>query len=346
MRNVDDNGFKDELSEFELNSMKEDWLKKEIDVKNHIIDDLKSKTKYNKIFSLLKILITIIFVVIEIFVAIYVLKKYGFIEKDFMESEYEKSSINIPIVDINKQLTMEYVNDLIKQMDKYKEDKTIKQILIVMNCPGGSPVAADEFTAYIKDYNKTKKINMYVQTMAASGGYYIASGIKPIVANPNAIVGSIGVIMPKYTIKKLADKIGVEEDNVVVGEYKVPASLFNNVTNEQKEYLNNNMLLPTYKNFIEVVSSNRGIDSKKIEEFAQGKIFIANKIEIKDILVDRISNYVEFKNELIDSISKEYKTNKDDIKFIVSEEKKEKLPFFNIKLDLSNLIQNSNLNLQ
>lgn len=337
------NEFDSKIDELNINGMKEEWFKKEIEVKNTEILNLKTKNTIYKVFNFFKILVTIIFIALQIVVVLFILNKYKILDLDSSnEIINSNSSLNVLIIDINEQLTIDYVNGLMKKMEKVKDNNSVKEILLVMNCPGGSPVAADEFTSYIKNYNKTKKINMYVQSMAASGGYYIASAIKPIVSNPNAIVGSIGVIMPKYTIKKLADKIGIEEDNVVVGEYKVPASLFSNVTKEQKEYLNKNMLLPTYNNFINVVATNRNLDVKELEKFAQGKIFVANKDEIKGVLVDKISNLVDFKEEVKENISKEHGVDSKNINFILIKEEKNNFPNLNIKLDVSNLLENSN----
>lgn len=320
-------------------------LNVELNKKNEELNGLKSKNKMDRIINISKICAMVVFLGIEISIGVYFLQKYGLIDEvkyNKVNSEYA----NVITIDINKELTIDYVNSLIKTMDEYKEDKSIKEILITMNCPGGSPVAADEFTSYIKDYNKTKKINMYVQSMAASGGYYIASAIKPLVANQNAIVGSIGVIMPKYTIKKLADTIGVEEDNIVVGDYKVPATLFNNVTVEQKDYLKNNLLNPTYDNFIQTVANNRGLSKDILSPFAQGKIFVANKQEVKDILVDKVSNLIDFKNEIINSISEKEKIKKENVKFISIENKDVKGSLFKINLDLNSLIKENSLNLK
>lgn len=320
-------------------------LNVELNKKNEELNGLKSKNKLDRIINISKICAMVIFLGIEISIGIYFLQKYGLID-DIKHNNINSEYTNIVTIDINKELTIDYVNNLIKTMEEYKDDKSVKEILITMNCPGGSPVAADKITSYIKDYNKTKKINMYVQTMAASGGYYIASAIKPLVANQNAIVGSIGVIMPKYTIKKLADTIGVEEDNIVVGDYKVPATLFNNVTNEQKDYLKNNLLIPTYDNFVQTVATNRGITIESLVPFTQGKIFVANKLEIKNVLVDKVTNLIDFKNEIIENISVKDKIKKDKIKFINIENKDIKNSLFKINLDLNSLIKENSLNLE
>lgn len=102
------------------------------------------------------------------------------------------------------------------------------------------------------------------------------------------MVGSIGVILPHYSIGKLADKIGVEEDDLSSGEYKKPISLFKKVGDKEKVYLKKQLLTPTYNNFIDSVASNRGLSREKLLPYTEGKIFVANSPEIKNILVDEV----------------------------------------------------------
>jgi len=130
---------------------------------------------------------------------------------------------------------------------------------------------------------------MYVQSIAASGGYYIASAIRPIIANQNAIVGSIGVILPHYSIGELAKKIGIEEDDLSSDKYKKPISLFRKVNDEERDYIQKQLLDPTYQNFINAVAANRSLSREKLEPYTEGKIFVANDPSIQGILVDEIS---------------------------------------------------------
>ncbi len=229
----------------------------------------------------------------------------------------------VAVININKEITVSYIDSLINKMDKLKKDKNCKEFLLVFNTPGGSPSASDEFNAYLKFLNKTKKVNVYVESMAASGGYYIISAIKPIVANKNAVVGSIGVIMPHYVIGKLAKKIGIEEDDITVGKYKKPISFFKKATPEEKKYLMDNLLLPTYQNFLKTVATDRNISIDKLKKYADGKIFIAT--QVKGILVDKIESLTALKQE----IKKRYK----NIEFVNISLEKKKFPYFNIKLD-------------
>jgi len=229
----------------------------------------------------------------------------------------------VAVININKTITVDYINTLMNKMDRLKKDKNCKEFLLVFNTPGGSPSASDEFNAYLKFINKTKRVNVYVESMAASGGYYIISAIKPIVANKNAVVGSIGVIMPHFVIGKLAKKIGIEEDDITVGKYKKPISLFKKASPQEKEYLLNNLLLPTYENFLKTVAEDRNISLDKLKKYADGKIFIATKV--KGILVDKISTLTQFKEEIKKRLGK--------VEFVNISLQKKKFPYFNIKLD-------------
>lgn len=258
-------------------------------------------------------------------VALLILAELVFLLMAF-KNTFIKKHINNPyiaIININKEITVPYIDNLTAKMDKLKKDKNCKEYLLIFNTPGGSPSASDEFNAYLKHINKIKKVNVYVESMAASGGYYIISAIKPIIANKNAIVGSIGVIMPHYVIGKLAKKIGIEEDTITVGKYKEPVSFFKKATPEQKKYLLSHLLLPTYNNFLNTVATDRNISVNKLKKYADGKIYIASTV--KGILVDKISNLITLKENL----KKKYKNK---IEFVNVSLQKKSLPFFNIKL--------------
>lgn len=213
----------------------------------------------------------------------------------FAAAEYGLPGERIPggtkiaVIDFNQPVTQKYVNKIIKHMDRIKEDPDYRAVLFVMNSPGGSPTAAEELSGYLKAYTAEKNVTMYIQSIAASGGYYIASAIRPVIANQNAVVGSIGVILPHYSLGELAKKVGIEEDDLSAGKYKKPISLFRKLSEEEKAYLQEQLLTPTYQNFIRAVAVNRSLTPEKLKPYTEGKIFIANDPEIRGILVDEIS---------------------------------------------------------
>lgn len=242
----------------------------------------KKKAGWELVSAKIKTWMFILAIVAEIAILIAVAKSYGLLTGGIPLGE------KVALVDFNQPVTQEFVNKVIKNMDEVKENKEYKEVLFIMNSPGGSPTASEELSEYLKDYTKEKNVTMYVQSIAASGGYYIASAIKPLIANKNAMVGSIGVIMPHYSIGKLAEKVGVEEDDLSSGEYKKPISLFKKVGDKERAYLKEQLLTPTYNNFINSVASNRGIDRNKLLPFTEGRIYVANAPEIQKILVDEV----------------------------------------------------------
>ncbi|NPA54765.1 MAG: signal peptide peptidase SppA [Epsilonproteobacteria bacterium] len=312
------------------------------------MDDLFSKSQKLhaelSIFKLkaLKEKIIIFGVVIIVFVEIFFM--IGFIKKSGFFGEKTPSKPYVAVINFDKEITVDYINKLIAKMDKLKRDKDAKEILIIFNTPGGSPSASDEFNAYLKQYTKTKKVNVYIESMAASGGYYVVSAIRPIIANKNAIVGSIGVIMPHYVIGKLAKKLGIEEDSITVGKYKKPISLFKKADKQQRQYLYSHLLNPTYQNFLKVVSHDRNITLTKLKQYADGKIYIANTV--KGILVDQISTLVQTKQQIKQEIAHKYHIAAKEIRFYNIELNKKELPFFKVEIQNSTLKTLQNMQLQ
>ena len=286
--------------------------------------EIKALKKQIFISNLKAWIIGIILIAEILFIIIYLLNMELF-------DDISSAKTKVAVIRYNKPVTEKFTTAVMEKMDKIRKDKSYKSVLFIMGSPGGSPTASEELSEYLKDYQKDKNITMYIDSMAASGGYYIASAIKPLYANKNAIVGSIGVIMPHYNFGKLAKKIGVEEDYVTAGKFKKPISMLAKINDENRKYITKHLLKPTYENFIKSVASNRGVSIKKLKPFTEGKIFIANVPEIKGILVDKISSLYKIKEMIRKSL------NDKDIDFINIrlEERPSFIP--QIKLDLVGL---------
>ena len=276
------------------------------------------KLKGDIFINKLKSIFAIILIVAEIIILYLVISKYSGVDSTLTSSKTPK----VAVLKIDKIITKKIEDEVYNAVEKIRYNKSYKALLVEMNSPGGSPSASEEIAEYLKDVNKTMPVVMYVDSIAASGGYYIASAIKPIIANKNAIVGSIGVLMPLYSASELAKKIGVKEETITAGKFKQPYSPLKEMTQEQKEYLKKNLLQPGYKNFLSDVAKNRGIDVNKLDEYAQGKVYLANDKSIQGVLIDKISNLFRVKNDLKKRYGK-------DLKFI-DINKKEELNILNI----------------
>lgn len=258
------------------------------DVKDYQIKELKKRIF---ISNLKAWIIGIILIAEIVFFGMY-FSKSGLFGKPVI------GDTKVAVIHFDEIITEKYTTRVMEKMDEIRKDQNFREVLFVMGSPGGSPTASEELSEYLKAFHEEKSITMYISSIAASGGYYIASAIKPLYANKNAIVGSIGVIMPHYNLGELAQKIGIEEDNLAAGKYKQPISLFKKVEGEEKEYIENHLLLPTYENFLNAVAANRGIDKEKLLPFAEGKIYIANAPEIQGILVDKTTTLYQVKQEM------------------------------------------------
>ncbi len=239
--------------------------------------------------SNLKAWIVGIILLVEIILIVSFFKESGVLDEDNLGDN------QIAIIRYNKEVTEEFTTTVMEKMDEIRDDDSFKSVLFIMGSPGGSPTASEELSEYLKDFQKDKNITMYVDSIAASGGYYIASAIKPLIANKNAIVGSIGVIMPHYNLGELAKKVGVEEDFMAAGEFKKPISFFAKIDNKNKRYMTEHLLKPTYENFVASVAKNRGLTKEQVLKVADGKIYVANVPEIKGVLVDKISSLYKVK---------------------------------------------------
>jgi protease-4 len=177
---------------------------------------------------------------------------------------------------------------IIKELDRYRDDNGIKAIVLRINSPGGAVGPAQEILREVEKVRARKKIVASLGTVAASGGYYIASGANLIMANRGTATGSIGVIMQFTNVEGLTKKIGVDFFNLKAGRYKDVGSPFRPMTPQDKAYLQG-LLDNIYQQFLSDVARNRKIPLAKLKTLAEGKIYSGE--EAKQVgLVDAFGN--------------------------------------------------------
>jgi protease-4 len=252
----------------------------------------------------------------------------SYFSKSGVIGEVSTSLHKVAVVRYNQEVTEEFTTRVMERLDEVRDDESYKSVLFIMGSPGGSPTASEELSEYLKEYQKDINVTMYVDSIAASGGYYIASAVRPLIANKNAIVGSIGVIMPHYNFGELAKKIGIEEDYLAAGKFKKPISMLAKIDKQNKSYMINNLLKPTYDNFVNSVAQNRNVKISVIRKFAEGKIFIANVPEVQGILVDKISSLYKVKAMIRTHLES------DNVDFIDINLQEERAFFPQVKVDL------------
>ncbi len=191
----------------------------------------------------------------------------------------------IAMVEVNGAILDSY--DIVRQIRTYRRDDEIKGIIIRIDSPGGAVAPAQEiYDEVLKVRADKKKIYTSMGSLAASGGYYIASASDRIFANPGTLTGSIGVIMAFSNAEKLMNKIGLRPEVIKSGKFKDTGSPLRSMTKKERQYLQS-VVNDVHQQFVEAVAKGRNMDIKEASKFADGRIFTGRKAhEMK--LVDEL----------------------------------------------------------
>ena len=165
-------------------------------------------------------------------------------------------------------------------------------VAITVNSPGGSPVQSHMIYKLIREQAKEnkKKVIVFAEDVAASGGYLIACAGDEIYANQSSIIGSIGVIFSSFGFKDLIKKIGVDRRVYTAGKNKSTLDPFVEEKQEDVERLKK-IQLDLHSDFIKIVKQSRG---DKIKDPEKNNIFTgefwAGSVALKLGLIDGIGN--------------------------------------------------------
>jgi signal peptide peptidase SppA len=136
-------------------------------------------------------------------------------------------------------------------------------VAVSVNSPGGSPVQSRLIYKRIRDLaeEKNRKVLVFVEDVAASGGYMIALAGDEIIADPSSIVGSIGVVSASFGFPELMKKVGVERRVHTAGKNKSVLDPFKPEKKEDIERLKA-LQLEVHETFIDMVKARRGAKLK------------------------------------------------------------------------------------
>jgi len=153
-------------------------------------------------------------------------------------------------------------------------DPEVKAIILEVDSPGGAVTPSDEIYAaleHFKQANDERVIMVFVRDLGASGAYYAAMAGDYIMAEPTAIVGSVGVIMQTFNAKALSDKIGISAVTIASGENKDMLNPFEEVNPEHVAMLQE-LVDGMQDRFASIVQESRNLDSR---ELLDGRVFSA-----------------------------------------------------------------------
>jgi len=160
------------------------------------------------------------------------------------------------------------------QLRKFGDDETVKAIILHINSPGGGAAASQEvYHEVLRVRQEThKKIIASVESVGASGAYYIASACDKIYANDASVVGSIGVIMEWTNYGELLRWAKLKNISITAGELKSAGDPSRDLTPKEQAYFQS-LVDNMYGQFVHDVATGRHTTEDKIKPLATGQVW-------------------------------------------------------------------------
>lgn len=164
--------------------------------------------------------------------------------------------------------------DITKSLNDASDDEGVKAIVMRVNSPGGSPAAAEEILSAMRKIDKPIVISM--GDVAASAAYYISAPADRIIANPDTITGSIGVIWEFQNRSKFYEEDGTSFYIAKSGEMKDMGGDWRGLSEDEKRYVDQ-VIAESYSRFVSEVASGRNLTLSKVKDLADGRVYTGAK---------------------------------------------------------------------
>lgn len=181
--------------------------------------------------------------------------------------------------------------EVLENIRRFRDDASVKGFVVAINSPGGEVGPSQSIYREIKRLRDSDKrpVIAAINSVGASGGYYIALGADSIYANPGSITGSIGVIMEMPNVEGLMQKVGVQMQVVKSAEHKDIGSPFREMSPADRDVLGA-MVQDVYSQFVEVVAAERKQSREKLASLVDGRV-LSGRQAMQSGLIDRLGNF-------------------------------------------------------
>jgi protease IV len=182
-------------------------------------------------------------------------------------------------------------DEVVSDLRKFADDDSIKAIIIHVNSPGGGVAASEEIYREVKRIRdeKHKRIVASIQTVGASGAYYVSSATNKIYANNGSVVGSIGVIAEWVNYGDLMRWAKLKPEVLKVGEFKDTGDPTRELTPAERQYMQG-LIDNMYTQFVQAVADGRHAKVADIKSIADGRVWTGQ--QAMDMhLIDQIGDF-------------------------------------------------------
>ncbi len=183
-------------------------------------------------------------------------------------------------------VTDSMVDDMRAALQQARDDSRVKAIVLEIDSPGGEVTASDAiYSALVKVRDARKPVVVYMDSLAASGGYYVSCGGKFLMASDTTITGSIGVIIQTLNYEQLFNKVGLASVVFKSGKFKDMLNGARPITPDERELVQN-FIMKTYDKFLGIVAKERNLPADLLRNtIADGRI-LSGKEALEHKLID------------------------------------------------------------
>jgi protease-4 len=179
------------------------------------------------------------------------------------------------------------VDDMRLALEQARDDDHVRAVVLEIDSPGGEVTASDMIYNWVVKTRTKKPVIVYMDSLAASGGYYVACGGKYLMANETSITGSIGVIIQTLNYEQLFNKVGLASVVFKSGKFKDMLSGTRPVTPEEREYIQS-FVMKTYDKFLGIVARERNLPADGLRNsVADGRI-LSGRDALDNKLIDAV----------------------------------------------------------
>jgi len=177
------------------------------------------------------------------------------------------------------------VDDMRRALQQARDDHNVRAVVLEIDSPGGEVTASDVIYNWVVKTRAKKPVIVYMDSLAASGGYYVACGGKYLMANETTITGSIGVIIQTLNYEQLFNKLGLVSVVFKSGKFKDMLNGARPVTPEERDYVQS-FVMKTYDKFLGIVARERNVPADVLRStVADGRI-LSGKDALDNKLID------------------------------------------------------------
>jgi protease-4 len=180
---------------------------------------------------------------------------------------------------------------VVGQLKKFNDDSSIKAIILHVNSPGGGVAASEEIYREVKRIHdeKKKRIVVSIETVGASGAYYVSSASNKIYADNGSIVGSIGVIAEWVNYGDLLKWAKLKSIVLKTGEFKDTGNPARDLTPAEQAYMQS-LIDNMFGQFVQAVADGRGMKFDDVKAIANGKVWTGEQaLSMK--LIDKVGDF-------------------------------------------------------